>query len=191
MPPFNFLLAPSALCVLAGVLGLAASTLCLNSGGKDEVNAGWVGVLVSTALLVLGGLLLLAVVAVTSHSDRGRLWWRFFRWLIVAAIMVIPTALLFGPTGGFHHHIGFGPFPFFYMVWNGEDPAPGSFQIVEGYEVWLDPVRFGILAVAWLFVFMLVVAVTGPIPRGVDKPVHDDRAEPVAPADVRRTDGSS
>jgi hypothetical protein len=177
MPGYNFLLAPSALSLLAGVLGLAVSALCLSSGGKDEVNAGRVGLAASTVLLALGGLLLLAAFALASPPDRRRLWRAFFRWMIVAAIMVIPTALLFGPTGGFHHHIGFGPFPFFYMVWNGEDPAPGSFQIVEGYEVWLDPIRFVIMVGVWVFVFVIVIAVAAPIPRGVGRPLHDNRAE--------------
>src|SRR5262245_54756182 len=67
--------------------------------------------------------------------------------------MVIPSGLLFGPSGEFHHHIGFGPFPFFYMVWNGEDPAPGSLQIIKGYEVWFNPMRFGVLLAIWLVLF--------------------------------------
>jgi hypothetical protein len=104
MPGYNLLLAPSALSLLAGMLGLAVSVLYLNSGGKDEVNAGRVGLAASAVLLALGGLLLLAAFALTYPSDRRRLWRAFFRWTIVAAIMVIPTALLFGPTGGFHHH---------------------------------------------------------------------------------------
>ena len=80
----------------------------------------------------------------------------------VAALMVIPSGLLFGPSGGFHHHIGFGPFPFFYMVWNGEDPAPGSLQIVRGYEVWFNPFRFGILLVVWAVVFATAVGTIRP-----------------------------
>jgi hypothetical protein len=79
--------------------------------------------------------------------------------------MVMPTGLLFGPSGGFHHHIGFGPFLFFYMVWNGEDPTPGSLQIVPGYEVWFDPVRFGVLSAVWLAVFAMVVGWVRPTQR--------------------------
>lgn len=186
MPGYNFLLAPSALSLLAGVLGLAVSSLGLSSGSKDELKAGRIGLAASAVLFTLGGVLLLSALALASTSDRARLWRAFFRWLIVAAFMVIPTALLFGPSGGFHHHIGFGPFPFFYMVWNGEDPARGSFQIVEGYEVWLDPIRFGILVGGWIFVFVIVIAVAGPIPRGVGRPLHDDKAEPHTPAVVGR-----
>jgi hypothetical protein len=80
-----------------------------------------------------------------------------------------PTALLFGPTGGFHHHIGFGPFPFFYMVWNGEDPAFGSFQIVKGYEVWFDPFRFGLLLVVWIAVVGFAIGIVRPTRS--DRPV--------------------
>lgn len=81
--------------------------------------------------------------------------------------MVIPTAVLFGPTGGFHHAIGFGPFPFFYMVWNGEDPAPGSFQIIEGYEVWFDPLRFGVLLVVWIVIVVLAFSIVRPVRKKV------------------------
>jgi hypothetical protein len=126
-PGYNFLLAPSALSLLAGMLSLAVSALCLSSGGKDEVNAARIGIAASAVLLVLGGVLLLPAFALASPSDRAQVWRAFVRWMIVAAIMVIPTALLFGPTGAFRHDIGFGPFVYFYMVWNGEKPAPGSF----------------------------------------------------------------
>jgi len=166
----SLLLALSALSLLVGLLGFAVSALCLGSDVTVAVNAGRVGLAGSTVLLALGGLSLWAAFALASQSERRSLPYLFLRWTIVAALMLVPTACLFGPTGGFHHHIGFGPIPFFYMVWNGEDPAPGSFQIVEGYEVWLDPICLSILVVVWLLVFMIVIAVAGPIPRGVDSP---------------------
>ncbi len=77
---------------------------------------------------------------------------------LVFGIMIVPTGIVFGPSGAFHHHIGFGR-PIFYMVWNGEDPAPGSFQLVEGYEVWFDPLRFALLFLIWLTVLAVVVIV--------------------------------
>jgi hypothetical protein len=70
--------------------------------------------------------------------------------------MAAPTRFLFGPGGGFHHMIGFGPFPFFYMVWNGEDPA-GGFQIIQGYDVWLDPIRLAVLVVVWLAILSVIL----------------------------------
>jgi hypothetical protein len=82
--------------------------------------------------------------------------------------MAIPTALLFGPNGGFHHHIDFGPFPSRYKVWNGADPAPGSFQIVPGYEVWFDPLRFALLLLVWLLVCVLAIGIVRPF----SKPQH-------------------
>jgi len=97
-------------------------------------------------------------------------------WCAVAGLMALPTRFLFGPGGGFHHMIGFGPYPFFYMVWNGEDPA-GGFQIVRGYDVELDPLRLAVLALVWLaalgvvLFFVRVVRVAfGPDRLGPDKP---------------------
>src|SRR5689334_11437468 len=113
----TLLLALAALFLLAGLLGLALSAWCLSSKYKDEVNAGRVGLTGSLILLVFGSLSLGAAWRLTSQPGRRLLPYLFLRWVIVAALMVVPTAFLFGPTGGFHHHIGFG-FPFFYMVWN-------------------------------------------------------------------------
>ena len=85
-----------------------------------------------------------------------------FRLCLVIGIMAVPTWMLFGPAGGVHHHIGFGQ-PLFYMVWNGEDPAPGSFQIVKGYEVWFDPLAFALLLLIWLAILVVVVLVIRPV----------------------------
>ncbi len=176
MRNYRWLLAPSALALLAGLLGFTVSVLCLGSNQQVAVSAGRFGLAGSAALLAFGVLSLLITFRLTPPAERRSLPYLFLRWLIVAALMVVPTAFLFGPSGGFHHHIGFG-FPFLYMVWNGEDPAPDSLQIVKGYEVWFDPIRFGIMVVVWLFIFMLAVAVAGHIPRGVDSPAFNDGAE--------------
>jgi hypothetical protein len=77
--------------------------------------------------------------------------------------MVLPTWLLFGPIAGFHHHVAFGIF--FYMVWNGEDPAPGSFQLIEGYEVHVDPIRLAVSCLAWLMVLASVIILVTAIRR--------------------------
>jgi hypothetical protein len=158
----GLLLAPAALCLLAGVLGAGISFLFVTSPNNEDAEAGRVGLVASVVLLALGGVSLAGAVAATWPADRPQVWRSFFWWGVVAAIMVIPTGLLFGPSGGFHRHIGFGPFPFFYMVWNGEDPAPGSLQIVTGYEVWFDPVRFGVLLAIWLAVFAGTVGLVRP-----------------------------
>jgi hypothetical protein len=169
----GLLLVPAALCLLAGVLGVGISLLFVISPNNENAEfvispnnenaeAGRIGLVASVVLLAVGGVSLASAVAATLPADRPQVWRSFFWWGVVAAIMVIPTGLLFGPTGGFHHHIGFGPLPFFYMVWNGEDPAPGSLQIVTGYEVWFDPVRFGVLLAIWLAVFAGAVGLVRP-----------------------------
>src|SRR5262245_59475867 len=162
MRPCHLLLGPSAFCLLAGALGLGISCLFLDSSSADNASMGRIGVVAAALLLVYGGVSLLAALGLASGSDRPWLLSSFFRWLVVAAIMVIPTALLFGPTAGFHHHIGFGPFPFFYMVWNGEDPSQGSFQIVEGYEVWFSPARCGVVLVVWVVIFVVATYLVRP-----------------------------
>lgn len=158
----SLLLGPAAFFLLAGVLGLIISCYCLglDSPVKIYVHAGRVGLITAAALLAAGGLFLVAAFARCSDCNGMRS--TFLRWLLVAVVMVIPTAVLFGPTGGFHYHYGFGPFPFFYMVWNGEDPDPTSFQIVEGYEVWFNPWRFLVLLGAWGTIVMLVASVVRP-----------------------------
>jgi hypothetical protein len=92
-----------------------------------------------------------------------RLFDPLLRWCVVLGIMAMPTWLLFAPVGGFHHHIGFGLL--FYMVWNGEDPSPGSFQIIEGYEVWIDPIRFAVTLLLWLAILVGVLVVVRPVRR--------------------------
>lgn len=67
---------------------------------------------------------------------------------VLTVVICIAGWALFGPVGGFHHHIGFGIL--MYMVWNGEDPDPERFQIVEGYEVGFSPERFVLSVVLWL-----------------------------------------
>lgn len=155
------LLGPAAFGLLAGVIGLGVSAYCLGSSHRDDINSGRVGLVAAAALLATGGLCLLA--AFSRCAQRKRLATAFVRWALVAGVMAVPSAVLFGPTGGFHHHIGFGPVPFFYMVWNGEDPAPNSFQIVDGYEVWFDPLRFGILLGVWTTIAVIVVGVVRPV----------------------------
>lgn len=157
----GLLLGPAAFCLLAGALGLGLSSHCLGSSHKDDVNAGRIGLFAAVGLLVAGGAFLTA--AFVRCPNRRGLIPVFVRWVVAAAVMVIPTAVLFGPTGGFHHHIGFGPIPFFYMVWDGEDPAPGSFQIVDGYEVWFIPWRFCILLGVWAVIATVVIGVVRPV----------------------------
>jgi hypothetical protein len=183
---YGLLLAPAALCLLAGVLGGVISLLFAGSPNTEDAEAGRVGLITSAVLLGLGGLPLLTAVAATRRADRARLWSSFFWWGVVAAVMVVPTGLLFGPSGGFHHHIGFGPFPFFYMVWNGEDPAPGSLQIVTGYEVWFNPLRFAVLLAIWVVVFAGAVGLVRPTgPREDQRAGSCPDTEPGA-ADVTR-----
>jgi len=100
----------------------------------------------------------------------------------VVGLMAVPTWLLFGSTGGFHHMIGFRPFPFFYMVWHGEDPV-GGFQIVQGYDVWLDPLRLAVLVVVWLAILAAVLFFVHVIraafgPDGIAKDNADSDAMP-------------
>ena len=97
----NLLLGPSAFCLLAGVLGLGISCRLLGSSLEEEVNAGKVGLLAAAVLLSLGGLSLAAAFALAGRAYRRELVSAAVRWTVVAAIMMIPTALLFGTTGGF------------------------------------------------------------------------------------------
>lgn len=83
---------------------------------------------------------------------------RLIRWIVFLAAVAIVTAVMFGPSSGFHHQYGFGR-PVMYMVLNGEDPDPESFQI-DGMEVVFNPAAFAALFFVWLmiigFVFSLV-----------------------------------
>jgi hypothetical protein len=150
----HFFTGLSAHCLLAGVIGFGISCLVQSSPDKDSMNLGSAGLLLSSGFLALGGVAFLSTRMLMNNVAPR--WFRptFLQWLGVAGLMVIPTILLFGPTGEFHHHIGFGPYPYFYMVWNGEDPAHGSFQIVDGYEVWFRSDRFGLLFIVWLLILI-------------------------------------
>lgn len=159
--PCALLLGVAALSLLAAVLATSISMLFLTKPDVEFAEAGRAGLAISATLVAFGSPALLMAVAVSPPSDRTEVWRSFLRWLVVAALMVIPTAALFGPSGGFHHHIGFG-FPMFYMVWNGEDPAPGSFQIVTGYEVWFIAWRFGMLLAIWVVLLFGAIALVRP-----------------------------
>jgi hypothetical protein len=154
---YSFLLGPSAFCLLAGAIGLFCSVLFWPSSEKDGIAAGRLGFFMAAMLFGYGLLSLLVAFLLAGRSERTWIWSSLFLWGLVAGIMVIPTALLFGPTSGFHHMLGFGPFPFCYMVWNGEDPEKGSFQIVDGYEVGFDPSRFGVLLVIWFVIISIAI----------------------------------
>ena len=157
----GLLLTTAAFCLLAGALGIGLGFYFAFSPNNEENAVGSMALVASALLLGLAIASLLSAVTGTPWRDRPRTWQSFTWWGIVAAIMVIPSGLLFGPSGAFHHHIGFG-FPWFYMVWNGEDPAPGSFQIVQGYEIGFDPLRFGALLAIWLAVFVWAVTLVRP-----------------------------
>ncbi len=79
---------------------------------------------------------------------------RLVAWAIIVVVMIVPTVLLFGPLGGFHHHYGFGLFR--YMILNGEDPDPRYFCI-NGYEVWFSPLTFAITVATWVGTLALTV----------------------------------
>lgn len=153
----SLLLGPSAFCLLFGAIGLALGSFFLLSLATEEFEAGVVGVKLASALLTIGGTLLLLALAFTAKSDRPHLRSSVNRWIIVAAIMVIPTGLLFGPTGGFHHIIGFGPFPYFYMMWDGDGPPTGGYEIIHGYEVRFDPLRLSVLILVWVLIISVVI----------------------------------
>ena len=112
------------------------------------------------------------------------------RWCAVAGLMAMPTWFLFGPGGGFHHMIGFGPFPFFYMVWDGEDPV-GGFQIIKGYDIHLDPLRLAVLVVAWLAILGVVLFFIHAVRVlfGPDGPATSSPASDRTPADPARGPG--
>ncbi len=74
--------------------------------------------------------------------------------VVIAGMMVFPTALLFGPVGGFHHHYGFGLL--YYMILNGEDPDP-RYPSLFGCEVWFSPMMFAITLVIWIAILLLAV----------------------------------
>jgi len=73
---------------------------------------------------------------------------------IIVGVMVVPSVLLFGPMGGFHHHYGFGLLR--YMILNGEDPDP-RYPSLFGCEIWFSPVMFTVTLVIWIIVLLLVV----------------------------------
>jgi hypothetical protein len=129
----------------------------------DEAAMARAGVVVASVLLVVGGITLIAAFLFVGRVNFRWLLSTLVRWMVVAGIMVVPSALLFGPTGGFHHMIGFGPFPFSYMVWDGEEPSSRPFQIVHGVEVGFDPLRFGIYLAVWTVIVALVVRGVRPI----------------------------
>src|SRR5205823_5468235 len=91
----GLLLAPAALCLLAGVLGVGISFLFVASPNPEDAEAGRVGLVASAVLLGFGGVLLFGAVAATRRPDRPQVWRSFFWWGVVAAIMVIPSGSLF------------------------------------------------------------------------------------------------
>lgn len=91
------------------------------------------------------------------------------RWLIVAGLMIIPTVILFGPCGGFHHMIGFG-FPQMYMVLNGEDPDPNAPLQFRGYEVSLNPKGLLMNFILWTIVFGVILLLVHPWKRSSGTP---------------------
>lgn len=164
--PSNLLFALAAFGLLDGALVAGRSVLLITSTHEEVVEVGRVGLIASAVLLGIGGASLACAWVGTLPADRPRAWRSLFWWGCVAAVMVIPTAVLFGPSGGFHGHIGFGPFQLFYMMWDGEDPT-GRLQIVRGYDVqWFSPVLLGVLVAVWGAAFAGAVAVLQPTRRG-------------------------
>jgi len=81
------------------------------------------------------------------------------RLIIVVIAMAVPTWLLFGPIGGFHHMLLFGVFH--YMFWNGEDPTRIDLRLgEETFEVLIDPIGLMVTAAVWLLIFGVVLGVT-------------------------------
>jgi len=88
------------------------------------------------------------------------------RVFVIAIIMLIPTYLLFGPMGGFHHIYIFGIFD--YMAWNGEDPSPVHFVLGdEHFEVILHPALCLLTIAVWLGILWFVIAGTRPVKNAI------------------------
>ena len=163
MRVYGLLLGISAHSLLAGTIGACISLLVLNVALEEAIDLGPVGLKTACVFAGVGVLSLIVGLTIASSAQRASFFSCYLRWLGIAAIMVIPTAMFFGPTSGFHHMIGFGQYPFFYMVWNGEDPAPGSFQIMNGFEVWFNPLRFGLYVTAWFAILVLLARSVKPM----------------------------
>jgi hypothetical protein len=91
------------------------------------------------------------------------------RTLIVAGIMAIPTYLLFGLMGGFHHIYVFGCLA--YMAWNGEDPE--TVHLTSGeerFQVVVHPIRFALTLAIWLYILWVTVMALRPSPANAMPP---------------------
>jgi len=75
---------------------------------------------------------------------------------IIAAIMIIPTYVLFGPSGGFHHMHGYGVFK--YLILEDRVPItqrPGLFD----YSISFSQERFIKTIIYWAIILLVVVFV--------------------------------
>ena len=161
----RLLLGPSAFALVAGILGLAISGRFIASDNSDHLSAGRLGLYLSLILLCYGILSLVALLVSAKRTEQRLLLRSLLRWAVVAVLMFIPTAFLFGPVHGFHHHIVFGILG--YMLWDGERPIPGSLQIVKGYEVVIDPLRTALTCVIWTGVLVWCINLVRPVSRSL------------------------
>ena len=99
---------------------------------------------------------------------------RWRRLIIAAALMAIPTWLLFGPLGGFHHMIRFGLFG--YMILDGEGLYP---SVIGGYGVRFSLAAFGVSVLVWL---VALAAVWWLVRVMTPRPLMNDGSPPAAPA---------
>ena len=153
---------PGAVLVGVGASVLSIATLVAVMGGSwrapDVARAAalWAG-----APLVAGALLLIVSLAGAHGLERRSALASLRRAIVISGVMVLPTVLLFGPIGGFHHQLAFGLPPFCYMLWDGERPTAAGLQIVDGYDVLFSAPRF----IAWLSVWAIVLLVVQRVVR--------------------------
>jgi hypothetical protein len=154
------LIVVAAFCFATALLIVAADFLFVaplrRDGGFDPR-----GPTVATLVAVAGVSSLIAAFRRVPRNEHAWLVASSRRWFTVAAAASISAIAMFGGWSGFHHHYGFG-FPILYMVWNGEDPDPRYFQIVDGHEVGFDPLAFGVLFCMWAAIVGLTVFLLRP-----------------------------
>jgi hypothetical protein len=85
----------------------------------------------------------------------------FRRMALIVILMAIPSWLLFGPIGAWHHMVIFGIFRC--MMWNGEDPTQVHLRIGnESFEVLMDPECLALSVVCWAALYWFFLAATRP-----------------------------
>jgi hypothetical protein len=139
--------------LLSACLALVFAALLPNT--SPESVARNASLVVAVVLGLTGALLLGVGHGLGVSAPRGSRILSVRARAVVAAVMLAPTVVAFGPSGAFHHMIGFGLPPFVYMVLDGEGRETS--RLLPGYGIHVHAGHGLLLLSLWTAVYGAVL----------------------------------